>query len=179
MNTYIQQIRKRIKMEQLTCEIISKTKEEIYPILQQEINNIFLLLNDFLKDKNPLISQFGQEAYKLLFNIDDESQKKILNKLVELTFDKNSTEVVTRSLEVIRDISFRFSKDVHNRGNLLVPMLDRIHEMNLSQSRMIMELICSIAYRVDTFKDDGADCRMLQEQIEMVVKKQIISRNSL
>lgn len=166
-------------MEQLTYEIISKTKDEVYPILQQEINNIFLLLNDFLKDRNPLISQFGKEAYKLLFNIDDESQKKILNKLVELTFDKNSIEVVTGALEVIRDLSFRFPKELHNRGNLLVPMLDRIHEMNLNQSRMIMELICSIAYRVETFNNDGADCRMLQEQIEMVVKKQIISRNFL
>lgn len=156
-----------------------KTKEEIYPILQQEINSIFLLLNDFLKDRNPLISQFGKEAYKLLFNVDDETQKKILNKLVELTFDRNSIEVVTRALEVIRDLSFRFPKEVHNRGNLLVPMLDRIHEMNLNQSRMIMELICSIAYRVDVSNEDDADCRMLQEQIEMVVKKQIISRNSL
>lgn len=166
-------------MEQLNHDIISKAKEELHPILQQEINNIFLLLNDFLKDKNPLISQFGKEAYKLLFNIDDESQKRIINKLVQLTCDKTSIEVVTGALEVIRDLSFRFPKELHNRGNLLVPMLDRIHEMNLKQSRMIMELICSIAYRAETSNNDGADCQMLQEQIEMVVRKQIISRNFL
>lgn len=166
-------------MEQLTYEIISKTKEEIYPLLQQEINNIFLLLNDFLKDKNRLISDFGKEAYKLLFNIDDESQKKIINKLVEMTCDKTSNEIITKSLEVIRDLSFRFPNELQNRGNLLIPMLDRIHEMNLNQSRMIMELICSIAYRLESNDGVETDCKMLQEQIEMVVKKQIISRNPL
>lgn len=47
--------------------------------------------------------------------------------------------------------------------------------MSLSQTRIVMELLSSIAFPAPNIDE----CTTLQDQIDMLVKKQIINRNVL
>lgn len=46
--------------------------------------------------------------------------------------------------------------------------------MSLSQTRIVMELLSSIAFPAPTLDE----CTTLQDQIDMLIKKQIINRNN-
>lgn len=49
--------------------------------------------------------------------------------------------------------------------------------MSLSQTRTVMELVASIAYY--PVEKESDECTTLQEQIDMIIKKQIINGNPL
>lgn len=49
--------------------------------------------------------------------------------------------------------------------------------MTLSQTRTVMQLLISIAYH--SIADDSEENTTLQDQIDMIIKKQIINTNLL
>lgn len=95
---------------------------------------------------------------------------------------------------MLRDLWQLYPRIIHNWGMLLLvsnsiiiaraifkfhflnmqPFLDHIHEMSLSQTRIVMELLSSIAFPAPTLDE----CTTLQDQIDMLIKKQIINRNN-
>ncbi|XP_055851494.1 Fanconi anemia group D2 protein homolog [Episyrphus balteatus] len=165
-------IRRRIKLEHITIDILTVTKDKYAPILGQLINIFLQILHDFLKEKNKLISDFARNSYNIIFGVSESTQKDILLKLVELTCDKSPSSMTTAALELIKDIRIKYPANVQNWGMVLMPLLDRISDMNLPQTRLVMELLCSIAFPAPPLDE----CPALQDQIDMLVKKQIINR---
>jgi len=89
---------------------------------------------------------------------------------LELTCDKSS-HLTTMALELLRELQRKSAKDVQNCATLLIPMLDRISDLTLTQTRVAMDLLCHVA-----FPDPKLSaCLQLQEQVDMVVKKQLIN----
>jgi len=75
------------------------------------------------------------------------------------------------ALELLRELQRKSAKDVQNCATLLIPMLDRISDLSLTQTRVAMDLLCHVA-----FPDPNlSPCLQLQEQVDMVVKKQLIN----
>lgn len=133
-----------------------------------------------------------------MFIIDDSYQKKILLNLVELACNKSLPDSTTLAIEVLNELNTLYSKEMQNCGLLLLvsvfpmsncehthvsyfkmvfywfqPLLDRISEFSLKQYRMLMELLCLIAYPPPPLNES----QLLQDHIDMLVKKQIINRN--
>lgn len=107
----------------------------------------------------------------ILFKICNSIQKSILKKLLELTFDK-SAQHVTTTLTLLRELQRNNAKHVQNCAMLLLPLLDRLSDLTLPQTRLAMDLLCHVAFPDPKLPE----CAPLQDQIEMVVKKQQINR---
>uniref|UniRef100_A0A6P4EZY6 Fanconi anemia group D2 protein n=1 Tax=Drosophila rhopaloa TaxID=1041015 RepID=A0A6P4EZY6_DRORH len=169
---YIENIlRRRIKLEHITVSILEEVKLHYKHILEQHINTLMNILHDFMREKHRTVSDFAKSSYSILFRIFDSIQKNILKKLLELTCDKSSPHLTTMALELLRELQRKSSKDVQNCAALLIPMLDRISDLTLTQTRVAMDLLCHVA-----FPDPKLSaCLQLQEQVDMVVKKQLIN----
>ncbi|XP_036674528.2 Fanconi anemia group D2 protein homolog [Drosophila suzukii] len=168
---YIENIfRRRIKLEHITVTILEEVKLHYRHILEQHISTLMNILHDFMREKNRTVSDFAKGSYSILFKIFNSIQKNILKKLLELTCDKSS-HLTTMALELLRELQRKSAKDVQNCATLLIPMLDRISDLTLTQTRVAMDLLCHVA-----FPDPKLSaCLQLQEQVDMVVKKQLIN----
>ncbi|XP_017119014.1 Fanconi anemia group D2 protein [Drosophila elegans] len=173
---YIENIlRRRIKLEHFTVSILEEVKLHYRHILEQHISTLMNILHDFMREKNRTVSDFAKSSYSILFRIFDSIQKNILKKLLELTCDKSSPHLTTMALELLRELQRKSTKDVQNCAALLIPMLDRISDLTLTQTRVAMDLLCHVA-----FPDPKLPaCAQLQEQVDMVVKKQLINSTDI
>lgn len=169
---YIENIlRRRIKLEHITVSILEEIRQHYRHILEQHITTLMNILHDFMREKNRIVSDFAKSSYSILFKIFNSIQKNILKKLLELTCDKSSPHLTTMALELLRELQRKSAKDVQNCATLLIPMLDRISDLSLTQTRVAMDLLCHVA-----FPDPNlSPCLQLQEQVDMVVKKQLIN----
>ncbi|XP_060649460.1 LOW QUALITY PROTEIN: Fanconi anemia group D2 protein [Drosophila nasuta] len=170
---YIQNLlRRRIKLEHLTVEILDEVKEHYAHILELHISVLMHILHDFVREKNRIVSDFAKGSYSILFKLCNSIQKNILKKLLELTFDKSAQHVTTMSLILMRELQRKNSKHIQNCAMLLLPLLDRLSDLTLPQTRLAMDLLCHVAFPEPKLKE----CAPLQDQIEMMVKKQQINR---
>ncbi|XP_068157652.1 Fanconi anemia group D2 protein homolog isoform X2 [Drosophila tropicalis] len=171
---YIENIlRRRIKLEYITVEILEEVKMHYPYILEQNISILMHLLHGFMREKNRAVSDFAKSAYSMLFKIFDTIQKSILKKLLELTCDKSANHLTTTALNLLRELQCKNPKGVQNCAMLLIPLLDRLSDLTLSQTRLAMDLLCHVAFPDPKL----TECVQLQEQIDMVVKKQLINRD--
>ncbi|KAH8292041.1 hypothetical protein KR054_003960 [Drosophila jambulina] len=169
---YIENIlRRRIKLEHITVSILEEVKLHYKHILEQHISTLMHILHDFMREKNRTVSDFAKSSYSILFKIFNSIQKNILKKLLELTCDKSSPHLTTMALELLRDLQCKSAKDVQNCATLLIPMLDRISDLTMTQTRVAMDLLCHVAFPDPKL----TGCLQLQEQVDMVVKKQLIN----
>lgn len=175
-SAYIESIiRRRVKCEQITIGLLNKTRKPIPAVLAQYTDTILQMVYNFIRDKSILVKKFAKHACIVAFGIDDCDRKKIISKLVEIACDKTESDLPTLSLEVLNDIRNTYTDKMQSCGLLLLPLLDRITDFDLSQYRMVMELLCSIAYP----SADYSDCQIIQDHIDMLVKKQILSATSI
>ncbi|XP_037944134.1 uncharacterized protein LOC119676939 [Teleopsis dalmanni] len=165
-------IRRRIKLEHITVEIIFDICDKYGVALEKLTNILMQILHNFLKEKHKSVVNFARASYCILFKIDAAIQKDIIKKLLELTYDRSLQNMTNLALELLTDLHREYAKEVRNWGMLLLPLLDRLNEMSLSQTRMVMKLLCCIAFPEPGFHE----CTPLQDQIDMLVKKQLISR---
>uniref|UniRef100_A0A1B0FNR3 Fanconi anemia group D2 protein n=1 Tax=Glossina morsitans morsitans TaxID=37546 RepID=A0A1B0FNR3_GLOMM len=171
---YIENILKH-HSKTMPIAIILEIRDKYTPILEHHWNTLMEVLNCFLRDKNKTTVEFAQSACRYLFEISGSVQKSILRKLLELTCERSSQTTVNFALKTLRDLWRLYPKILHNWGTILLPFLDHIHEMSLAQTRIIMELLSSVAYPIPTLDE----CDTLQDQLDILVKKQLINRNSL
>lgn len=108
----------------------------------------------------------------ILFKTCNSIQKNILKKLLELTFDKSADHVTNLALMMLRDLQSKNPNHIQNSAMLLLPLLDRLSDLTLPQTRVAMDLLCHVAFPDPKLPE----CAPLQDQIEMVVKKQQINR---
>ncbi|KAH8311710.1 hypothetical protein KR044_007645 [Drosophila immigrans] len=189
---YIQNLlRRRIKLEHITVEILDEVKSNYAHILEMHISILMHILHDFVREKNRIVADFSKAAYRyvkfnissfqliqinvvcsILFKLCNSIQKNILKKLLELTFDKSAQHVTTMALILMRELQRKNSKHVQNCAMLLLPLLDRLSDLTLPQTRLAMDLLCHVAFPEPKLPE----CAPLQDQIEMMVKKQQINR---
>lgn len=108
----------------------------------------------------------------ILFKTCNSIQKNILKKLLELTFDKSAKHVTNLALMLLRELQSKNPKHIQNCAMLLLPLLDRLSDLTLPQTRVAMDLLCHVAFPDPKLPE----CAPLQDQIEMIVKKQQIDR---
>ncbi|XP_026845923.1 Fanconi anemia group D2 protein [Drosophila persimilis] len=170
---YIENIlRRRIKLNQISVNILEGVKLHYPHILEQHISTLMHILHDFMCEKNVAVSEFAKSSYSVLFKIFTSIQKNILRKLLELACDKSSQHLTTMALHLLRELLRKSFKDVQNCAPLFLPMLDRLSDLTLPQTRLAMEILCNLAFPEPKLPESGP----LQEQVEMVVKKQLINR---
>uniref|UniRef100_A0A1A9WNL2 Fanconi anemia group D2 protein n=1 Tax=Glossina brevipalpis TaxID=37001 RepID=A0A1A9WNL2_9MUSC len=172
--SYIENVFKHFSKTTPTS-ILREIREKYTPMLEHYWNILMEILDCFLRDKHEATVKYAQSACSSFFEISSDVQKSILKKLLQLTCERSSQSTINFSLQVLRDLWQLYPTILHKWGAILLPFLDHIHGMSLQQTRIIMELLSSIAYPIPTL-DENPD---LQDQIDMVVKKQLINRNSL
>ncbi|EDV91108.1 Fanconi anemia group D2 protein [Drosophila grimshawi] len=166
-------IRRSIKLEHITVEILEDIKTHFPHILEQHIGTLMHILHDFMREKHRIVADFAKTSYSILFKICNSIQKSILKKLLELTFDKSSQHVTSMALILLRELQRTNPKHVQNCAMLLLPLIDRLRDLTLPQTRLAMDLLCHVAFP----EPELPECAALQDQIEMVVKKQQINHN--
>ncbi|XP_065371634.1 Fanconi anemia group D2 protein homolog [Calliphora vicina] len=169
---YLENVLRR-HIKQLSTSIIQEIRNKYAPILEQHWHILMQIINLYLRDKHKSVVDFARTCCGTFFEISESVQKSILKKLLELTCEKSNQNTTNFALQMLRDLWQLYPKIVHNWGMLLLPFLDHIHDMSLSQTRIVMELLSSIAFPAPTIDE----CLTLQDQIDMLVKKQIINRN--
>ncbi|XP_022209594.2 Fanconi anemia group D2 protein homolog [Drosophila obscura] len=170
---YIENIlRRRIKLNQITVNILEDVKQHYPHILEKNISTLMHILHDFMCEKNAAVSEFAKSSYSVLFKIFTTIQKNILRKLLDLACDKSSQHLTTMALHLLRELLRKSFKDVQNCASLFLPMLDRLSDLTLPQTRLAMEVLCNLAFPEPKLPESLP----LQEQVEMVVKKQLINR---
>ncbi|KAM7362212.1 fancd2 [Cochliomyia hominivorax] len=169
---YLENVLRR-HIRQLSTSIVQEIRNKYSPILEEHWHILMQLINLYLRDKHKIVVDFARTCCGTFFEISEPVQKSILKKLLELTCEKSNQNTTNFALQMLRDLWQLYPKIIHNWGMLLLPFLDHIHEMSLSQTRIVMELISSIAYPAPNIDE----CTTLQDQIDMLVKKQIINRH--
>uniref|UniRef100_A0A1I8P4T9 Fanconi anemia group D2 protein n=1 Tax=Stomoxys calcitrans TaxID=35570 RepID=A0A1I8P4T9_STOCA len=170
---YIENMLRR-HIRQISTSLVQEIRKKYAPMLEQHWNILMQIINCFLRDKHKPVVDFARVACGSFFDISESVQKLILKKLLELTCEKSNQNTTNFALQMLRDLWQLYPKILHNWGMLLLPFLDHIHEMSLSQTRIVMELLSSIAFPAPTLDE----CTTLQDQIDMLIKKQIINRNN-
>lgn len=58
------QLRRRIKLEHITVNILDDIKINYSHILEKHINTLMHLLHDFMREKNRIVADFAKAAYR-------------------------------------------------------------------------------------------------------------------
>ncbi|XP_017471044.1 PREDICTED: Fanconi anemia group D2 protein isoform X2 [Rhagoletis zephyria] len=171
---YIENVlRRRIKLEHITVDIFIEMKSDYAAVLEQHTAILMQLMYDFLREKNKIVAEFAKASYGILFQICDSIQRTILRRLLQLTCDKSTQNLTNLALKLLRELQRKYRPEIQNWGTLLMPLLDRLSELTLSQTRLAMELLCSIAFPPPPL----SECTVLQDQLDMLLKKQIINHS--
>ncbi|XP_039954173.1 Fanconi anemia group D2 protein [Bactrocera neohumeralis] len=164
-------LRRHIKLEHITVDIFAEMKSNYAAILEQHTHTLMELMYDFLRENHNVVRGFAISSFGVLFKTCESIQRTILKRLLQLTCDKSTLKLATLSLELLRELQRKYRAEIQNWGTLLMPLLDRLSDLSLSQTRLAMELLCSIAFPPPPL----SECTVLQDQLDMVLKKQIIN----
>ncbi|XP_019844495.2 Fanconi anemia group D2 protein isoform X2 [Bactrocera dorsalis] len=164
-------LRRHIKLEHITVDIFAEMKSNYAAILEQHTHTLMELMYDFLRENHNVVRGFAISSFGVLFKTCESIQRTILKRLLQLTCDKSTLKLATLSLELLRELQRKYRPEIQNWGTLLMPLLDRLSDLSLSQTRLAMEVLCSIAYPPPPL----SECTVLQDQLDMVLKKQIIN----
>ncbi|KAJ6632727.1 Fanconi anemia group D2 protein, partial [Pseudolycoriella hygida] len=170
---YIEQlIRKKIKTEQCSATILDKLVDEFFSILNEYLNSFISILDKLFRDKNDSIVSFATHGFQILFNFEQCSKKVLMSRLVGYVCQNQiGSDTATNALQILSEFNEKNPIQMEQHALQLMRMLDRGFELNLAQYRMIMNILCSIAYPAAPMTG-SID---LQNHIDMLLKKQVAS----
>lgn len=100
---------------------------ENYSTVLHEYSRVLLeMLNNFFKEKEPIVAQFSRSAYSLIYCIDNLDRKLIVAKLVgfvcqvDRESDAKSEEITTNALTVLTYINKSAPSAMQIYGNQLM-----------------------------------------------------------
>jgi hypothetical protein len=112
-----------------------------------------------------------------MFGIEGCDRKLLLSKLIAFVCEKHidlpfvDIDIRTNALHLLLEINKKYAYEMQNNGLQLLRILDRISELTIQQFRMVLELLCSIAYPLPPLEP----AEILQDHINMLVQKQVAS----
>lgn len=77
-------------------------------------------------------------------------------------------DVTTNALMILMEINALHSVDMQKNCFQILRILDHVHDITLTQFRIVMDILCSLAYAEQ-------QCDMLKDHIDILVKKQVSS----
>ncbi|GAB0092727.1 Fanconi anemia group D2 protein [Sergentomyia squamirostris] len=130
---------------------------------------IFLDIADHLFRNKEKIWEIGKLAFKFAFGIEASNKKMILSKLVGLVCEKTEADVKTRALVMLSEIRTKYFAQLQNNGMQLLLIQENIGDIGLMQYRILMDILCSIAYPLPPYTPPEE----IVHEIDMLVKKQL------
>lgn len=106
----------------------------ILPIILLEYSKVlFELLDSFVRDKNPVISNFANVGYRLIFGIESCDRKVLLARLVGFVCERNAhamvladsgiaankssqTDLTTSALMILSEINRKYPSEMKYNG---------------------------------------------------------------
>lgn len=161
-------IRKKFSEEFFTKRLLKDVVTQ-FPDFVVEHLGIFLEIADHLFRSKEKIWEIGKLAFKFAFGIDACNRKVILSKLVGLVCEKTDPEVKTRALLMLSEIRVKYFAELQNNGMQLLLIQENIGGIGLMQYRILMDILCSIAYPM--LPATGPE--EFVHEIDMLVKKQL------
>lgn len=126
------------------------------------------------------IFHINSETIRLSFGLKNCDKKMLLTRVVSFVCEKRVSssigdaltgttfDVTTNALMVLVEINASHPAEMQKNGFQILRILDHVHEMTLAQFRIVMDILCSLAYA-------EPQCDMLKNHIDMLVKKQVSS----
>uniref|UniRef100_A0A7G3AIN6 Putative fanconi anaemia protein fancd2 nuclease n=1 Tax=Lutzomyia longipalpis TaxID=7200 RepID=A0A7G3AIN6_LUTLO len=161
-------IRKKFSDELFTRRFLRDVVAQ-FPEFVVDNLGIFLEIADHLFRSKEKIWEIGKVAFKFAFGIDACNRKVILSKLVGLVCEKTEPEVKTRALVMLSEIRVKYFTELQNNGMQLLLIQENIGDIGLMQYRILMDILCSIAYPMAPITAPEE----LVHEIDMLVKKQL------
>lgn len=183
---YIENIfRRKIKTQQFTISLIQSTIRDLSIVIVHYKKNFLELIENFFRDRDVSVSTFGYCSYKMLFGVPNCDTKLILSKLIGFVSERPHTspftasiidnDISTHALHLLTEMNRKNPLEMQTNGLQLLRILDRVCELNLSQFRLVMNILCSVAYPLPPLSPSDR----LQDHIDMLVKKQVTSSIAL
>lgn len=121
------QIRRKIKADVIQVKLLEDTVAALPAILLENSIVLFELLDNFVRDKNPLISNFANVGYRLIFGIESCDRKVLLSRLVGFVCEQNAhaesgiknnlhTDITTSALMILSEINQSYSTEMKHNG---------------------------------------------------------------
>ncbi|XP_031621413.1 Fanconi anemia group D2 protein [Contarinia nasturtii] len=179
-------IRRKLKADIIDVKLLEETIRILPIILLDYSKVLFELLDSFVRDKNTVISNFANVGYRLIFGIETCDRKVLLSRLVGFVCERNAqamvladsgiaanksatqTDLTTSALMILSEINRKYPSEMKFNGLQMLRLIDHSSDFSLGQFRLVMNIICSIAY-------SDPPCEELKDLIDMMVKKQVSS----
>lgn len=125
------QIRRKIKSDVIQIKLLEETVRVLPTILLDSSIVLFELLDTFVRDKHPLIANFANVGYRLIFGIESCDRKVLLSRLVGFVCERNAhavdtsastnrtnshSDFTTNALMILSEINQKYPNEMKHNG---------------------------------------------------------------
>ncbi|XP_039275452.1 Fanconi anemia group D2 protein isoform X2 [Nilaparvata lugens] len=164
--------RKKIKEGLFKEKLIKETLKTFIVVIKEHFNSLMKIASSLLKSPEASIVKYAGCIYSDLFEqVKGYWCKWIIDELL-LVVGSGKAAGSTAAYKVLHNLASKHQKKIRPYSTLLIVLLNRLDELALSEARQVMDMLSQIAYSND---DDVTDCTALQDELNMLVQKQISS----
>ncbi|RZF48297.1 hypothetical protein LSTR_LSTR010260 [Laodelphax striatellus] len=164
--------RKKIKEGLFKEKLIKETLKTFIVVIKEHFNSLMKIASSLLKSPDASIVKYACCIYSDLFEqVKGYWCKWIIDELL-LVVGSGRSAGSSAAYKVLHHLASKYQKKIRPYSTLLIVLLNRLDELALSEARQVMDMLSQIAYSTD---DDVTDCSALQDELNMLVQKQISS----
>ncbi|XP_063706564.1 Fanconi anemia group D2 protein homolog isoform X2 [Culicoides brevitarsis] len=167
--------KKRVREKFFTIELLQQMSRHAIEILPDYITIMTDLFRSCFIERDKIVSFFGAIGFRILFkmNITQFDHRYPLQTLIRLACMKSSdlpfsgdNDVRTNSLELLLEIKRRLKNQADGGFAQVERILDRSAVLSIDQFRIVIKLLCSLAY-------DGTGNEHLKGDLDLMAPKYV------
>ncbi len=168
-------VRAKVRVGALRRQVVAKTLEQHSEALRDSFDALLAIAEALCESRELAIADFAIVLYEEAFlNFDPVCKQKIIAELIMKASGSVGMDTATKTLS---HLVFNFPSKLGGCFALMLgTILDDIGGMELSQARIVFDLLSFLAY---AHPDAAAACesRSLRDSLQMVIRKQVAAFN--
>ncbi|KAG8323520.1 Fanconi anemia group D2 protein [Homalodisca vitripennis] len=165
--------RNRIRSDLFTEALINETLKNYIAVIKEYFQVATKLAGALLRSTEPAVVEFASKMYIGMFeNTEGLWCKWVLSDL-QVCVGAGDANVARAALNVLQHLTNQHHNKVKPLGVILMLLLNKLSDLALSEVCQLMDILCHIAYSEDDIS--LSDCSILQEEINILVQKQLAS----
>lgn len=169
--------KKRVKERLFTVELLQCMARNTSTILL----DLVPIMTDFFRacfcDRDKYTALFGAIGYRILFKIKNGDRRYPLQSLISLACIRpndapfqSDNDTRTNALELLLEIKKRLKSEADGGFFQVEKILDRSTYLNIDQYRIVIKILCSLAY-------DGQGVESIKTDLEIMAQKNVTFMN--
>uniref|UniRef100_A0A1B6D3Q6 Fanconi anemia group D2 protein n=2 Tax=Clastoptera arizonana TaxID=38151 RepID=A0A1B6D3Q6_9HEMI len=168
-------LRNRIKSGHFLEGLVQETFQTHIAVVKEYFTTLLKIGTILLKSPDPTVAEFAATIYSDLFiNVDGYWCKWIVVDL-QVYIGAGDSANARSALNILQELTIDHHKKMRPFATILMMLLNKLNELQLNEIRQLMDTLCRIAYFSDDGDEDINDCVVLQDEIHMLIQKQMAS----